>query len=644
MASRTPAMVVRVASNIDELRQRLKEGRDVIDATRAGMERLAASFSGDRIIQHAHNVVAAVREIGGVSKLTEAEQARVNATLERALAKYAALGQQAPSEMRKLADETRQVDTASSTLTDTVKRLAVGFAAMFTARAAFNFVRQTASEASALQDLAQQTRINAETLQILAGAMSNFGVDADELGRALFMLSRRIAGQDDSVSDALKQMGMSFKDVQGLNGEELFLAIQRGLASLQGSLRDTTAVELYGSKLGMSMAGAAEGADAAVAAARRLNTVMSNETVAALDQADESIRQADKNLRLLAAGMLGPVAEGFNVVTNAMFQGASKWDLFVAMTKDWIASNAVTGASTEHLTRLLDSLNQKTDASAKAVQGATAAHVAYRPAVESTAGSTKRAREETEKLEQANRALEASYAKLMSEVKNANQLAIMEADAAAMVQKKRDAAAGWFQEVQRIAGANKANAEAEKVYLAEQDRLFQESQKSLGDMSKAHTDSGNAAKASADQTIAGYAGIAQQITFTGEAVREWLNLMRYSAEANAILRSGSSLFTTQSQLERVAALPREAGGPVSSGRPYVVGEKGPELFVPSSSGTIVPNGGGGTNVSLTIAPGAVVLNYPVMNDPVAKTQLQQMFGGIFMDALRNAGVALPSGA
>jgi len=43
--------------------------------------------------------------------------------------------------------------------------------------------------------------------------------------------------------------------------------------------------------------------------------------------------------------------------------------------------------------------------------------------------------------------------------------------------------------------------------------------------------------------------------------------------------------------------PREKGGPVDSGRPYLVGEKGPELFVPRNSGGIVPNnkyGIGGT--------------------------------------------------
>lgn len=40
------------------------------------------------------------------------------------------------------------------------------------------------------------------------------------------------------------------------------------------------------------------------------------------------------------------------------------------------------------------------------------------------------------------------------------------------------------------------------------------------------------------------------------------------------------------------ALPRAGGGNVSPGRAYMVGEEGPELFVPRRMGTIVPNGGG----------------------------------------------------
>jgi hypothetical protein len=46
---------------------------------------------------------------------------------------------------------------------------------------------------------------------------------------------------------------------------------------------------------------------------------------------------------------------------------------------------------------------------------------------------------------------------------------------------------------------------------------------------------------------------------------------------------------------------RAMGGPVSGGTAYMVGERGPELFVPKGSGTIVPNGAGrGTTINLTV--------------------------------------------
>ena len=40
---------------------------------------------------------------------------------------------------------------------------------------------------------------------------------------------------------------------------------------------------------------------------------------------------------------------------------------------------------------------------------------------------------------------------------------------------------------------------------------------------------------------------------------------------------------------KLGASPKANGGPVSGGSPYIVGERGPEMFVPSGSGTIIPN-------------------------------------------------------
>ncbi|WP_313807021.1 tail tape measure protein [Sphingobium sp.] len=47
---------------------------------------------------------------------------------------------------------------------------------------------------------------------------------------------------------------------------------------------------------------------------------------------------------------------------------------------------------------------------------------------------------------------------------------------------------------------------------------------------------------------------------------------------------------------------RATGGPVAPGRAYVVGERGPEVFVPTASGQVLPNGSGGArDVRVSIA-------------------------------------------
>jgi hypothetical protein len=46
---------------------------------------------------------------------------------------------------------------------------------------------------------------------------------------------------------------------------------------------------------------------------------------------------------------------------------------------------------------------------------------------------------------------------------------------------------------------------------------------------------------------------------------------------------------------------RATGGPVSPGQPYLVGERGPEMFVPTSAGSIAANGSGGGGRDVNVA-------------------------------------------
>lgn len=67
---------------------------------------------------------------------------------------------------------------------------------------------------------------------------------------------------------------------------------------------------------------------------------------------------------------------------------------------------------------------------------------------------------------------------------------------------------------------------------------------------------------------------------------------------------GGGILGIGSLISSIFGLPgRATGGPVAPGRPYLVGERGPELFVPTSAGQIDPGSGSGSravNVSIKV--------------------------------------------
>jgi hypothetical protein len=595
---------------VDKSEVKLKALDAGANRVETGLSRMATAFSGQKIIQDATLMAEVFERAGGAAAFTEKELARMGATGREAIEKLEALGQDVPDGLREMSAQAKQADESFDGLTSTVKSFAIGLVAAFSFDAIKGFVSDIMTTAGALADLSDQTRINVEELQFMSQAMSTFGVSTDELGRALFKLSNAIANGDDGVSDALLQMGMSIEEVRGMNGEELFLTIQNGLATLNGTLRDTTAVELYGEKLGRSMAGAAEGTQAAIDNARAFNNVMSQETVRALDEADEAIGRMMTNLTNMAANMIGPVAQGFNVLVDAAIKGASTWEIFVAMSKDlWHEWGTGTPQASE-LATVLDRLNQSAQATAQATQGATAATRAYIPATADMTGETKRLREETEKLnaarlkdfeDQTKRA--ALNQKFVDDMIRESELmadrAKFDAEQKVIQDNKLAAGAAWMKQAGEIAARNKELAEMEKVLTTEQEKQIP----IIIGTGVAHEEAGTAAVTSTAAATAGYAQMGQQVALTAEAIRGMLAVAKVAAAANAIYQE-NSLFTTKSQLERIAAIPiPEFAGGVENFSGGLAKVHAGELLVNLPSGTsVIPKGaggGGGITVSNT---------------------------------------------
>jgi hypothetical protein len=87
-----------------------------------------------------------------------------------------------------------------------------------------------------------------------------------------------------------------------------------------------------------------------------------------------------------------------------------------------------------------------------------------------------------------------------------------------------------------------------------------------------------------------------------------------------------------------AILGRAGGGPVLANHPYLIGEKGPELFVPRTSGKVVPNNalGGGARPQVNI-------NVPAARDPISFARDGQWVQAIAaaMDAAFDSGYRVP---
>ena len=105
---------------------------------------LTQDFGGQTVVGRAQEYAGAIERVGGVAKLTAAEQRQVNAVTTEALAKYRALGQQAPANLIALQQATTHASNATSVLSGAVTKTGIAIGAFFGA-AAFGLVTSLAN-------------------------------------------------------------------------------------------------------------------------------------------------------------------------------------------------------------------------------------------------------------------------------------------------------------------------------------------------------------------------------------------------------------------------------------------------------------------------------------------------------------------
>jgi hypothetical protein len=173
-------------------------------------------------------------------------------------------------------------------------------------------------------------------------------------------------------------------------------------------------------------------------------------------------------------------------------------------------------------------------------------------------------------------------------------------DAKGAIQLPIDALEVYRQKVQDLNATLAPGAElTAKLALAEHDLtdgLLAEA-KATDTATAAQTNKTAATKAAHDQVISFSTPIGGAITGANTDPQILMYMgMGYTLNEAMAIAGGYGAQVIGANAKRAAAgitLPgRAAGGPVSAGGAYIVGERGPELFTPAVSGTISPGGGG----------------------------------------------------
>ncbi len=659
----------------------------------AQINRMANSLEGGKIVQQATIAAAAVESIGGVSKLTEAELARVGATATEAAAKLKAMGQEVPQGIQAIADASKNAAKGSDEMGQSwVARIAEGLLLRDAIREllaqAKELIIGIPEEARALNILSLQTQINVQDLQVLAAATREYGVDADQLGRAVFQLGKRIAGGDESVATAYHLMGMSLDEVRDKQGVELFLATERGLGTLHGTIRDTAAADLYGGRLGVSMGAFSTGVDEAMEKAKRLNTIASEDSVKAAAAYAEAVDRATHSLHAWVMEVEGGAAAGFNTIVDAAAKGASKWDIFNAIIADGATSILTLGTHTSHLADVIDAANRGTAKDIELTKQSTDGHTAaakaldahgqaaqFMAALELDAGkpvlawqdsylqhlrdigelnaknaagigvSADQLKNWTKQLEESERVTEETikateeYQKILDQMSketftlamehekqwrdeqakgtqraNAAILAEFEAqtklnaayglDAAGAI-KVQNAALDTLTEklsalhARRVEGFSQEKEE--QVLMKEYtDALLREAQNQ--DAVTTSTEKATAATEKATAAAREYIGTIKgsPIGTDQQQIDQGYSGLTGYRTSGEIARGYFPDAATIQQRANHGLQARADGGPVASGQSVLVGERGPEIFTPSSSGTVLPNGGGSQVFHITV--------------------------------------------
>jgi hypothetical protein len=320
---------------VDKAEAKLKDFGAGADKVGGRLNALSNSFSGVKIIQDATLMVKAVEEIGGVTKLTEKELARLGATANEAVAKMKLLGMDVPKNLQQIADQTKKANTATTDWMGSLTKIAGTLGIAFSVGAITNFIGSIFDAASAIKDLSDQWGVSTDAVQRWTGAAKQSGVETEKVGKSVQFLTEQLAEGSEGYQALLANVGLSYDKLRQMPLEDAYKEVIRAIASIKDETLQLDVAEGLLGKSAKQMVGAIRDGFLEAAAAQ---TVMSDETIKRLEAAQQQWETFTHAVVTYSGEMLGAVAATTKGMTKS-------WGNFFS-TIGMAAADFFTGKST----------------------------------------------------------------------------------------------------------------------------------------------------------------------------------------------------------------------------------------------------------------------------------------------------------
>jgi hypothetical protein len=537
--------------------------------------------------------------------------------------------------------ELQSVQGAAGSLRSALSTFAPTVAAAFSLAAITAFVRTTVNGIDALNDLADATGSSVENLSALEDVAARTGTSMDTVGGAVIRLNKALAdakpGSDQAK--ALEAIGLSAKELRAIDPAE---ALQRTAKALAGFADDGNKARLVQELFGKSLREVAPLLKD-LAESGKLNSTVTTEQAKQAEAFNQQLFRFQKNATDAARAISGPLVSSLNDFFGVIRKlDSNKGGFFAGVAEQFNIDflRARLTASKEEIARLApgaerarallavqpDSIRAKStlaeftqlqkaaDEYAKKIDEILYAGKGGRPANE---GGGKLRVPKLPDLAGGEK-MDTGAAKRLTEY-----LAMAKARAEGEEQAARDASEAWqaWEEIQLKEHKQTTDAWALqwKQVLdeidAEQERAIEAGAALVATKAEESNEfatqaARNIQDALGESLVRAFDGSFKSIGGLWVSTLQKMVAQALAAKLNSYLFGDT--FGSKGDLGGfVGSLfagtffggARANGGPVSAGRAYLVGERGPEIMVPGSSGTVLPNGagmGGSVNIYQTL--------------------------------------------